>query len=152
MIPRVAFYGLAGAWFLIMGIGSIQARRWARALILVSAWPWLCWGVLKVLFMIWTMVNSPVPMLANGRLDTFTIMRIVAFGFAVFFRVILPAALIIFYRRPDVKATCERWNPQPCWTERVPLPVLSLILIVAVAAPCALLMYLYGWRIPFFSF
>ena len=43
VIPAVAFYCLLAAWFAWMGIGSILARRWARALTLVLAWMWLIW-------------------------------------------------------------------------------------------------------------
>jgi len=33
----VFFYLLLAAWFISMGIGSIKARRWARALVLISS-------------------------------------------------------------------------------------------------------------------
>ena len=38
MIPGLLFYVALAAWFLWMGVGSIQARRWARALLLVISW------------------------------------------------------------------------------------------------------------------
>ena len=41
MITGILFYALIAAWFIIMGIGSVKARRWARALILLSSWLWL---------------------------------------------------------------------------------------------------------------
>ena len=36
MIPGLLFYVSLAVWFIWMGIGSIKARRWARALLLVS--------------------------------------------------------------------------------------------------------------------
>ena len=38
MVPGVLFYVIVAVWFIWMGIGSIKARRWARALVLVTSW------------------------------------------------------------------------------------------------------------------
>ena len=50
IIPAVLLYALLAVWFIWMGIGSIKARRWARALILVSSWIWLIGGVGGLVF------------------------------------------------------------------------------------------------------
>ena len=46
MIPGIAVYGIAGLVFVMLGVGSIRARRWARALWLVVSSFWLIGGVL----------------------------------------------------------------------------------------------------------
>ena len=48
MLPAVGFYGLAAVVLVSLGVGSIRARRWARALTLVLAWMWLVMGVMGV--------------------------------------------------------------------------------------------------------
>ena len=52
MIVGVLFYVLAAICFIWMGVGSIKARRWARALILVSSWLWLICGISGLFFML----------------------------------------------------------------------------------------------------
>ena len=52
MIPGLLVYVLLATWFIWMGIGSIQARRWARALCLVSSWICLISGITGMLFML----------------------------------------------------------------------------------------------------
>ena len=48
MIPGLLVYVLLAIWFIWMGIGSILARRWARALCLVASWLWLISGITSV--------------------------------------------------------------------------------------------------------
>ena len=52
MLPGVLLYTLAATWFISMGIGSIKARRWARALVLVSSWLWLISGTVGLIFVL----------------------------------------------------------------------------------------------------
>jgi hypothetical protein len=63
----------------------------------------------------------------------------------------LPAAFILFYRRPDVEATCRRRDPNPGWVDRCPPPVLSLALIWALTGYTVLLMPAYRWVVPLFG-
>ena len=55
IIPGIAVYGIAGLVFVILGVGSIRARRWARALWLVVSSFWLISGVFAVAVMAWFM-------------------------------------------------------------------------------------------------
>jgi hypothetical protein len=41
IVPAILVYGLMAAIFLTLGIGSIRARRWARAFSLILGWSWL---------------------------------------------------------------------------------------------------------------
>jgi len=45
-ISGVATYAFAAAGLLTLGIGSVQMKRWARALTLVTSWYWLIMGSL----------------------------------------------------------------------------------------------------------
>src|SRR5580658_4634236 len=46
LLPGASVYLVAAVFFLWLGIGSILARRWARALMLIAAWFWLVAGLL----------------------------------------------------------------------------------------------------------
>src|SRR4051794_12199788 len=52
LIFTAAFYIVLGACFAALGIGSIMAKRWARALILVVSWMWLIVGVVSLVVLI----------------------------------------------------------------------------------------------------
>src|ERR1041384_603883 len=48
MIPGMAVYIIVAAVLVGLGFGSVNRRRWARALSLIVAWSWLAMGVLMV--------------------------------------------------------------------------------------------------------
>ncbi len=140
-----------------LGIGSIKARRWARALLLIFSWAWLVVGIIMVFFMgfllpkVWA--NMPPvngqPAMPPGIITTMTI--IMELFFSVFF-VLLPAVWIYFYRSRHVKATCEKRDPVTRWTDACPLPVLALCLWLLLSVPFMLLLpILYHGVVPFFG-
>jgi hypothetical protein len=45
------FYGLLAVLFVTVGIGSVQAKRWARMAMLVISWCWLAMGVMGMAMM-----------------------------------------------------------------------------------------------------
>ena len=47
----VATYGFIAAALLALGIGSVQMKRWARALTLVTSWYWLVMGALATVLL-----------------------------------------------------------------------------------------------------
>lgn len=157
MIPGMATYFLAGVVFMVLGVGSIKARRWARALWLVVGTSWMLCGILGIgmAFLVLPGIfegsagagGGPVP--PEGVL---TVVLLVTLGFMSIFMVGVPLALVLFYRNPHVRATCEAVNPWPCWTDRRPLPVLGAALwmgVMAVALPA--LAPVYGGLYPLFG-
>src|SRR4051812_38801345 len=46
ILPALLMYGGLAVMFVWLGIGSIKARRWARALLLILAWCWLLVGII----------------------------------------------------------------------------------------------------------
>jgi len=50
---------------------------------------------------------------------------------AIVFAIVLPLVLFLFYRSSSVAATVERRDPHARWTDRTPLPVLAVVLVVA---------------------
>lgn len=132
---------LMGALLITLGLGSFRRRRWARALILVGAWISLCAGLLALPLMvmqaagmeqIFRQMEAAQPTDAPPMPQAFiVVMQVLLVATSVLFYVILPAVVIWFYRRPAVRLTCEAHDPVERWTDRVPLPVLALVLLQA---------------------
>ena len=154
IIPGVLFYALAAVWFICMGIGSIKARRWARALVLVSSWLWLIGGICGLVFILLFMPNMYDRMGQSGQMrrGAVTIMKYVMTGFMTVFYVILPGVLVLFYGSRNVKATCEFRDSKIRWTDKCPLPVLAVSFIFGLWAVSMLFMGFYKWTIAFFGF
>jgi len=137
--------GLAGA-LVWLGIGSIMARRWARALLLIFAWSCLVVGVFLLVFMPFVMTKAMANLPADAKTGnpamppaaiTGMIMFMMIF-FGLFF-VVVPAIWVFFYKSRHVKATCEARDPVPRWTDACPLPVLGFCLWLMFSA----LMFLF---------
>lgn len=108
-------FGAATLYFFAVGIGSIRARRWARALSVSVSGLWLAVGVLATLVGAIVGESSGLPRVIVGA-------------------VIVPLALLLFYRVHDVGVTCDVRDPKTRWTDRVPLSVLALIMVMAFSA------------------
>lgn len=127
MAMSLSVYLVGGVLLVTLGIGSILARRWARDLSLIVAWMWIILGVTTAATVI-VMLPRLMSQMPAGQAQTSNIVLtcvMVVFGF---FGVVVPLALILFYRSPNVRATCIARDPYPRWTERVPLPLLALAL------------------------
>lgn len=159
ILPGIFIYGGLAVALIWLGIGSIRARRWARALLLIFAWSWLITGIFITAFMPFIMSKSfanlppdaktgqPAmpPAVITGMIVGMTLFFLVAF-------VLVPALWVFFYRSRHVKATCEVRDPVPCWTDACPLPVLGFSLWTWFAVPMMLLMPLTGHAVmPFFG-
>lgn len=157
----VATYGFIAAALLALGIGSVQMKRWARALTLVTSWYWLVMGALATVLLTAILpvfmrgalaqmkqggANSPSPELSAGIMAVFLTLVIV---FMAFFLVLVPIAFVIFYSRKDVAETCRRRDPVERWTDRTPLPVLGASVVFFAGA---LYLLLTGITMPMFPF
>jgi hypothetical protein len=147
LVPGLLFYGVLAIWFIWMGIGSLKARRWARALVLVTSSFWLLAGLWSLVVMLFLSpgIYDEMPEEMAG------VMKFMMFGFLSVCYVIMPGTLILFYRSKHVKATCERRDPRIRWTDKCPLPVLALSLVFGCGAVNSLCCAFYGWAVPFFG-
>ena len=154
MVQSILFYVLMAGWFIWMGVGSIRARRWARALILISSWFWLICGITGFIF--WLIVAVPDTyknLFLNGQIPQYavSIIKIVTGIFLVGLYIIFPSVFILFYGSENVKVTCEFRDPKVRWTDKCPLPVLALSFMFVIAVLSMLQMALYNFLIPFFG-
>jgi len=118
-------------WFIVMGMGSIKARRWARALLLVGAWVSIFFGTLVLALILYILPEIYSLLADSGLLPPMGALKILYFVVLVLLllQVVFPLVSIVFYGLKGVEATCERRNPEPCWTDRCPLPLLAMSII-----------------------
>jgi hypothetical protein len=129
LIPGLMFYVVLAAAFVWLGIGSIQCRRWARALLLILAWFWLCLGVVTVPMMAWLMPRILASAPPGGQAlpaSARAVVVVIQIVFMSVFFVLVPGALVLFYRSRHVKDTCEARDPVSRWTDVCPLPLLAV--------------------------
>jgi hypothetical protein len=151
LLPAIGIYGGLAVVLVWLGIGSITARRWARALLLIFSWSWLIMGVSMTVFMPFFMskmfANLPPnaktgqPAMPPGAITTMVIGMTIFFF--VFF-VLVPAVWVFFYQSRHVQATCAARDPVTRWTDACPLPVLGFCLWTWAAVPTMLVMALTG--------
>lgn len=149
----VVFYLLFAVASIVVGVGTIRARRWARALVLISSWIWLIMGIAGFLIYLITMpeMMKNFPAAPPGMESFSSFMTGSMIAISGFFYVLLPGCFVIFFRNKNVKALCEARDPKPCWTDRCPLPVLALSLFTGLTALSMFWMVSLGGLFPFFG-
>ena len=155
LLPAVFMYlGIAAA-FIWLGIGSLQCRRWARALVLIIAWIWLISGLVGTVmvgFMLPQIFAHPPGGAPPLPAAAVVVMTLFTLAFTTVIYVLVPGALVFFYRSPHVKATCAARDPAPRWTDACPLPVLALSLMLGCgAATMPLVILAYHSIMPWFG-
>ena len=153
MIPGIALYMGIGGVFVWLGIGSVMARRWARALILILSALWSTVGMLTMLLMSRWLPAIMNSMVASGEISV-SMVRIVMFcaviGIAIVY-VVVPGVLFLFYRSRHVKYTVEKYDLKTRWTDACPLPVLALAMIFFSGGFFFLFSFAYNCLVPFFG-
>ncbi len=155
ILPAVLMYGALAVIFIWLGIGSIKARRWARALLLIVAWCALVigiFGTVVAVFALPKVLASAPPGQPAPPPEALPFIMAISITFMVVLMVILPAVWVYFYGSRHVKATCEAADPTERWTDRCPLPVIAICLWMACGVPWMLFMAVaYRGVIPFFG-
>jgi hypothetical protein len=151
VLPAMSLYLALAVTLIWLGIGSILARRWARALLLIFSWSWLVIGIVTVMVMAFVLPkmlrNLPStgtadqPAMPPGVIGVMMVLMFLIFG--VFF-VVMPAIWTFFYSSRHVKATCEARDGVARWTDACPLPVLAVSLWLLFCLPMLLLMRSQG--------
>lgn len=138
-VPIVAVFSVFAITGIWLGVGSMLCRRWARALLLCLCSIGLICGIFGMVTVYLSLQNFDrnlgQALHEQGRALQPGIVSVVKiiFYMAVFVMYILiPGVLLLFYRSPNVKRTCEVRDPVERWTDRCPLPVLAICLLLAV--------------------
>ncbi len=151
--PVLVIYAATAAGFIWLGIGSIRARRWARDLTLAFSRIWLVTGVCSVLVIAFMLPGILGGLGAAEGMppEALFVASAVIFVVLGLIYVLLPAAFVLFYRSPDVAATCRARDPATQFTDRVPPRILTLAVVWGLGSISVLAMPAYGWAIPFFG-
>jgi len=150
MLPPLCLWGSLAVSLIWLGIGSIMARRWAGALLLIFSWVCLIAGAAALLFMAVFMSQRLGGMAGDGRVKI--ISGIVVFLILGVYLILIPAVWTCFYNSRHVKATCQARDPVTRWTDACPLPVLGLCVTLMVGVASMLVMPVLGHcAMPFFG-
>ncbi len=152
VVPSLVLYGLMAASFIWIGIGSVRARKWARAVMLSLSWLWLITGIVAMV-LFWWILPRYWHFAGMGGLpdDTMTMVMLTTSLFLGFIYILLPLAFVLFYRSPHVIATCEARDRTGSWVDDCPSQVVSLVLVYAVGAVSCLLAPAYHFVFPLFG-
>lgn len=115
-------------WFIVMGLGSMKAQRWARSLLLVGAWSAVFFGTLVLALILYILPDVYALVADTGLLPPMAALTVLysAVLVLILLQVVFPLVCIVFYGLQSVQATCEQRHPDPCWTDRCPLPLLAM--------------------------
>jgi hypothetical protein len=153
--PAILMYLGLAVGFIWLGIGAIKCRRWARALALILGWMWLICGIVGVISVTAIMPSvfaHPPPGQPPMPPAVITVVTLIMVAVCSVFYIVLPGALVFFFRSPHVKATCEARDPVPRWTDACPLPVLAISLLLGFGvAFMPLLILFYHSIVPCFG-
>ena len=130
------FYLVLAVVFIWLGIGSIRARRWAWALTVILSWLWLILGVFGTagLALFGSGIRASMMQQGNISLQMATVIMVVTGAILGCMYFILPGLFLLFYQRASVRATCQWRDPKVRWTDRCPMPVLALSMLLAGCA------------------
>ena len=153
IIPGVMFYLAVAVCFIWVGIGSIQARRWARTIILVCSWLAFACGVGGTAVWLFIAPDMFSAMGELGQMPSFMaeIMQVVIMVFMICIYIVGPGAHILFYRSRHVKATCETRDSRIRWTDKCQPHVLALSFLFWMWGGSLLMMCGYNFALPFFG-
>ena len=136
---QIIGYYLIAAMFIPLGYGHIKLRSWSRNLSLTYLWFWMVVGIPLTILFVFILITSKGPSL-------WLVITIIPLMYPV-----IPAILIWFYRRKDVELTLKSRDKSTYWIEKIPIPVLVIIMLfILYILDLNALLFLRG-MFPFFG-
>jgi len=154
MIPGMVFYFALAVAFIWLGIGLALARRWAWTLTVVLAWMWLIMGVVGFVTVVFFMDSKTWASIAQqGKMppEGMMAMRITVGVVMACIYILLPGVFLVLCHHESVRATCQRRDPKIRWTDRCPMPVLALSIILGLSVVSMSSLVAYGCVMPLFG-
>ena len=112
------------------GIGSLRLRRWARPVILASAWAILVMSAIVCGILVFMMPQMLQQMRAAGGPAGAETVAIVSLALGLLLVLAVPAVIVWFYRSADVRATLGHFDPFPRFTDGCPTPILAISIVL----------------------
>lgn len=141
-VPSFLLFAMfIGLYWIILGIGSMMLKRWACKLLLTSGWLLIALGLGIVLLVI---LKSPsifkeMSYLMGPGNKFAIIIRVVVYALIPLLFVAAPGALfVVVYKSKIVQFSSQHLDLEPCWIDRIPIPVLVLCNFFFVCALFAL--------------
>jgi hypothetical protein len=154
IIQAMVFYVALAVAFIWLGIGLARARRWAWTLTVLLSWMWLIVGVAGFVFFVFFIGPKTWASIAQqGKIPPEAMMAVRIIGGAVLacIYIVLPGVFLIFGHHESVRATCQRRDPKIRWTDRCPMPVLALSVMMALSVMSMPSVAAYGFVMPLFG-
>jgi hypothetical protein len=149
----MALYAVLAVVLVVLGFGSLTARRWARDLLLALSRIWLLTGVCTLAVAVWlvpSIMRMTVASLGAPALVA-TVATAVALAMLAVTHVAIPGVLVAFYRSPSVAATCDARHTASNAQRSVPEPVVTLAVMWALLGLSVLVMPAYNLVFPMFG-
>jgi hypothetical protein len=137
MLVGGGVYVVAAVVLIWLGIGSRQGKRWVRPLVIAGASMTAVSGLASLTPLIIgtiSLARHPSTRPAAPGLPPYFEVMILACGgvFVLLLTEVLPIIMLWFYGRKSVQDTLDQTDPNPRWTDRCPLPVLTWCLACAL--------------------
>jgi hypothetical protein len=133
VMANLVLYLGSALFLLVMGIGTIRVRRWARVLMLMVSWSFFVAAILGI-----AMMGALLPVILEGidpgPTDTAVVRGVAALVLALTAGMMigLPLFFILAYGGRHVRHTFAIRHPEPTWVDRCPTSVLALSLVMAL--------------------
>ena len=150
-LPLLILYAVTAFAFCWIGVGSIRARRWARDLMVSLSWIWLVTGVCNFVLTLVLLPTLLGTVTSEYPPELVPIISWIVVVFLLISCVVLPVSFLLFYRSPNVVATCRARGPERQWTDGVSDRLLTFAIVWALMAASVVMMPAYGWFFPFFG-
>jgi len=123
----------SAAFMVVIGIGTMKVRRWARVLMLIVSWSFLAAAILGVAMMV-ALLPGILAGIDPGSTDPAMVRGVAAIVMAIVggAMIALPLFFILAYNGRHVRHTFATRHPQPGWIDRCPTSVLALSLVMAL--------------------
>ena len=153
MIQVMVIYLSLAVTLIWLGIGLARARRWAWTLTVLLSWIWLIIGAIAFVTVVFFMGNAWEGVAQQGKLPPGALMamRITAGSVVAFIYILLPAVFLLLCQHESVRATCRRKDPKIRWTDRCPMPVLALSILLAWSIVSMSSLVAYRCVVPLFG-
>lgn len=139
---QIAGYYVIAIIGVVLGIGHLSLKRWARDLSLTLSVSWLIVGLPLTLIALLMFTTAKDPSLTAF---------LIALPIAALVYPVAPLLLLRFYRGESVRCTFEEADPTPSWLAGVPLSVRVLCVLLVLNIFALHGMVLLHGMFPFFG-
>ena len=122
---QVIGYYILAAVLIPIGYGHLRLRQWARTLLMAVVWCWLVVGAPLAIVLLFTLFSfKDLPPVA-----AWAAVVLVGLGYAL-----APWLVLRFYNLPTVRSAFDEADGSAYWTDRLPMPILVLVLLMPLYA------------------